>query len=118
MIGITAKVCAVSLSVPTLFRDVTSCFDTEALQAKIGTLSLDKQAKLDEDAAKKEKKAEAKAGAAEKKKKVRDEFVFCPMDVLTFCAHDLKESHVCPVSLPLGLLLKSHGHLVGDYQTH
>ena len=42
----------------------------EALQAKIGTLSLDKQAKLEKDAAKKEKKAEAKAGAAEKKKKV------------------------------------------------
>lgn len=47
-----------------------SDFASEALQAKIGTLSLDKQAKLDEEAAKKEKKAEAKAGAAQKKLKV------------------------------------------------
>lgn len=43
----------------------------EALQAKIGTLSLEKQSKLEEDVAKAEKKAAAKADAAEKKKMVR-----------------------------------------------
>jgi len=41
---------------------------TEALQAKIGTLSLEAQAKLEQDTAKKEAKAEAKADAALKKK--------------------------------------------------
>ena len=40
----------------------------EALQAKIGTLSLEAQTKLEKDAAKKEAKAEAKADAALKKK--------------------------------------------------
>lgn len=40
----------------------------EALQAKIGTLSLEQQSKLEKDTAKKEAKAEAKAEAALKKK--------------------------------------------------
>ena len=40
----------------------------EALQSKIGTLSLDAQAKLEKDTAKKEAKAAAKADAEEKKK--------------------------------------------------
>lgn len=40
----------------------------EALQAKLGTLSLEQQAKLEQDAVKKEAKAEAKADAALKKK--------------------------------------------------
>lgn len=44
-----------------------SCF-LEALQAKIGTLSLEAQTKLEKEAAKKEAKAEAKADAALKKK--------------------------------------------------
>lgn len=43
----------------------------EALQSRLGTLSLEKQAKLEKDIAKAEKKAEKKADAAEKKKKVR-----------------------------------------------
>ena len=43
----------------------------EALQAKIGTLSLEAQEKLEKDTAKKEAKAEAKADAALKKKMVR-----------------------------------------------
>jgi density-regulated protein DRP1 len=43
-------------------------YSDEALQAKIGTLSLEKQAKLEQDTAKKEAKAEAKADAALKKK--------------------------------------------------
>lgn len=43
----------------------------EALQAKLGTLSLDAQAKLEKEAAKKEAKAAAKADAALKKKMVR-----------------------------------------------
>jgi vacuolar-type H+-ATPase subunit E/Vma4 len=42
----------------------------EALQSKIGTLSLEAQAKLEKDTAKKEAKAEAKADAALKKKMV------------------------------------------------
>ncbi len=46
----------------------------EALQAKIGTLSLEAQTKLEKDTAKKEAKAEAKAETALKKKMVR---VFC-----------------------------------------
>ena len=40
----------------------------EALSAKVGTLSLAAQAKLEKDTAKKEAKAEAKADAALKKK--------------------------------------------------
>lgn len=40
----------------------------EALQAKIGTLSLEAQTKLEKETAKKEVKAEAKADAALKKK--------------------------------------------------
>lgn len=43
-------------------------FNIEALQAKIGTLSLELQSKLEKDTAKKEAKAEAKAEAALKKK--------------------------------------------------
>ncbi|EJF62196.1 eukaryotic translation initiation factor 1-like protein [Dichomitus squalens] len=43
-------------------------YSEEALQAKIGTLSLEAQAKLEKDTAKKEAKAEAKADAALKKK--------------------------------------------------
>lgn len=43
-------------------------YSDEALQAKIGTLSLEAQAKLEQDTAKKEAKAEAKADAALKKK--------------------------------------------------
>jgi hypothetical protein len=43
----------------------------EALQAKVGTLSLEAQTKLEKDTAKKEAKAEAKADAALKKKMVR-----------------------------------------------
>lgn len=40
----------------------------EALSAKVGTLSLEAQAKLEKDTVKKELKAEAKADAALKKK--------------------------------------------------
>lgn len=40
----------------------------EALSAKVGTLSLEAQSKLEKDTAKKEAKAEAKADAALKKK--------------------------------------------------
>ncbi|KAF8651086.1 hypothetical protein AX16_004948 [Volvariella volvacea WC 439] len=43
-------------------------YSEEALQAKIGTLSLAAQAKLDQESAKKEAKADAKADAALKKK--------------------------------------------------
>ncbi|KIY67241.1 density-regulated protein DRP1, partial [Cylindrobasidium torrendii FP15055 ss-10] len=43
-------------------------YSEEALQAKIGTLSLDAQKKLEKDTAKKEAKAEAKADLAMKKK--------------------------------------------------
>jgi len=53
----------------------------EALQAKLGTLSLAAQTALEKDTAKKEAKAEAKADAAKKKKMVL--------------------SHLCP---PIGLL--------------
>jgi len=43
-------------------------YSEEALQAKIGTLSLEAQSKLEKETAKKEAKAEAKADAALKKK--------------------------------------------------
>ncbi|KAJ3734243.1 translation initiation factor SUI1 [Lentinula guzmanii] len=43
-------------------------YSEEALHAKIGTLSLEAQSKLEQDTAKKEAKAEAKADAALKKK--------------------------------------------------
>ena len=45
-----------------------SSLSLEALQAKIGTLSLDAQTKLEKEAMKKEAKADAKADAALKKK--------------------------------------------------
>ncbi|KII94522.1 hypothetical protein PLICRDRAFT_127522 [Plicaturopsis crispa FD-325 SS-3] len=45
-------------------------YSDEALQAKVGTLSLEAQTKLEKDTAKKEAKAEAKADAALKKKMV------------------------------------------------
>ncbi|KAH7917153.1 density-regulated protein DRP1 [Leucogyrophana mollusca] len=50
---------------PTMFDKF---YSDEALQTKIGTLSLEAQAKLEKDTAKKEAKAEAKAEAAQKKK--------------------------------------------------
>ncbi|KAI0068529.1 density-regulated protein DRP1 [Artomyces pyxidatus] len=43
-------------------------YSDEALQAKLGTLSVEAQSKLEKDTAKKEAKAEAKADAARKKK--------------------------------------------------
>ncbi|KAJ3553902.1 hypothetical protein NM688_g3374 [Phlebia brevispora] len=43
-------------------------YSEEAMQAKLGTLSLEAQSKLEKDTAKKEAKAEAKADAALKKK--------------------------------------------------
>ncbi|TDL28965.1 density-regulated protein DRP1 [Rickenella mellea] len=43
-------------------------YSEEGLQAKLGTLSLEAQSKLEKDVAKKEAKAEAKADAAHKKK--------------------------------------------------
>lgn len=52
-------------------RDAT----TEALQEKIGTLSLEAQSKLEEDVAKKEVKAARKADAELKKKLVRLHFL-------------------------------------------
>ena len=51
-------------------RPRTSIAIPEALQAKVGTLSLEAQSKLEADSAKKEAKAEAKAEAALKKKLV------------------------------------------------
>lgn len=57
---------------------------TEALQAKLGTLSLEAQEKLEKDTAKKEAKAEAKAEAAQKKKMVRI-LVSIGRSSLTFC---------------------------------
>ncbi|KAJ7100859.1 translation initiation factor SUI1 [Mycena belliarum] len=50
---------------PTLFDKY---YSEEALQTKLGTLSLEAQQKLEKDVAKKEVKAEAKADAALKKK--------------------------------------------------
>lgn len=47
----------------------------EALPEKIGTLSLEKQEKLEHDAAKAERKAEKKAEAEKKKKEVSQEIV-------------------------------------------
>jgi hypothetical protein len=46
-------------------------FCAEAVQAKLGTLSLEAQSKLEKETAKKEAKADAKADAALKKKLVR-----------------------------------------------
>jgi len=43
-------------------------YSEQALQSRLGTLSLEKQAKLEKDIAKAEKKAEKKADAAKKKK--------------------------------------------------
>lgn len=48
--------------------DINHSNYAEALTSKIGTLSLEAQAKLEKETAKKEAKAEAKADAALKKK--------------------------------------------------
>lgn len=55
---------------PTNYRLIMLIINQEALQSKIGTLSMEAQAKLEKDTAKKEAKAEAKADAALKKKMV------------------------------------------------
>ncbi|KLO07457.1 density-regulated protein DRP1 [Schizopora paradoxa] len=57
---------ALQKSNPELFNKY---YSEETLQSRMGTLSLEKQAKLEKDIAKAEKKAEKKADAAEKKKK-------------------------------------------------
>jgi hypothetical protein len=62
-------VCGSTLWSGYLTRCVTVWSD--ALQGRIGTLSLEKQSKLEKDTAKKEAKAEAKADAEYKKKMVR-----------------------------------------------
>ena len=54
----------------------------EALQAKIGTLSLEAQTKLEKEALKKEAKADAKADAA-LKKKLSSQVRICPTPI--FC---------------------------------
>ena len=60
------------ISGPSGLRSLRSDGDRpEALQAKIGTLSLEGQALLEKDTAKKEARAEAKALAEAKKKEVR-----------------------------------------------
>lgn len=46
-----------------------------ALEARIGTLSLDKQEKIEADAAKAERKAEKKAELEQKKKEVSNPFL-------------------------------------------
>ena len=51
----------------------------DALTTKIGTLSIEAQAKLEQDTAKKEQKADAKADADLKKKMVRTSQVFEPL---------------------------------------
>lgn len=58
----------VRIPVALTIADSKICQLSEALQAKIGTLSLEAQTKLEKDTAKKEAKAEAKADAALKKK--------------------------------------------------
>ena len=63
----TAKVCGCLLSSPDrLSRSRLAA----AVRAKIGTLSLEAQKKLEEDVAKAEKKADKKADAAFKKQQV------------------------------------------------
>lgn len=57
------------------------CWFAEALQSKLGTLSLEAQSKLEKDTAKKEAKAEAKADAAKKKKMVCCLLYSCILDV-------------------------------------
>ena len=62
-----------SVTCPSVPRDSSHdrSFASEALQAKVGTLSLEAQTKLEKETAKKEAKAEAKADAEKKKKLVR-----------------------------------------------
>lgn len=63
----------------------------EALQAKLGTLSLEAQSKLEKDTAKKEAKAEARADAALKKKMVR--IVMCLESESDFLIPPFTSSH-------------------------
>lgn len=65
----------------------------EALQAKIGTLSLEGQALLEKDTAKKEAKAEAKALAEAKKKEV------CGLPVSYMSPHLLNYSQASTVTI-------------------
>jgi translation initiation factor 1 (eIF-1/SUI1) len=62
-------------------------FCAEAVQAKLGTLSLEAQSKLEKETAKKEAKADAKADAALKKKLVRVSILLLLTPTLTSCRH-------------------------------
>lgn len=59
--------------------------EIEALQKKLGTISLEAQSKLEKDAAVKEAKAEKKADAALKKKMVRLQYLLPTFHVLNIC---------------------------------
>lgn len=59
-------------------------FITGALTAKLGTLSVEAQSKLEKDTAKKEAKAEAKADAALKKKMASQVCAFGYRDTTIF----------------------------------
>lgn len=81
--------------------------DAEALQAKIGTLSLEAQEKLDKDTAKKEAKAEAKADAALKKKMVRSaSYRFCHATDCICCRHH-----------KYGSFVSRHGRTLTDFHS-
>jgi hypothetical protein len=82
------------MSVPQPIRSNVEFHDPEALQAKIGTLSLEAQTKLEKDTKKKEAKAEAKADAALKKK------LASQVRFLTFSSLSLS----CNFSIPLFIL--------------
>ena len=62
----------------------------EALQAKLGTLSLEGQQKLEKETAKKEKKAEAKADAAMKRKMVSSHLCSHPHPLTVISALDCR----------------------------
>jgi hypothetical protein len=84
MKSITLKVRMLSLTIAVfnLMLGLGPLASQEAIRAKLGTISLEAQSKLEEDTAKKEAKAEAKADAARKKKLVRSQISSSP----TYCS--------------------------------
>lgn len=78
----TVRLCFIC-SIP-LPQEVLGLRSIEALQAKMGMLSVEAQSKLEKDTAKKEAKAEAKAEATMKKKMVRLSCLAAPLSLLTY----------------------------------
>lgn len=89
---------------------------TDALKEKIGTLSLDKQEKLEAEAEKAEKKAEKKAETEKKKKAVSERLNYALVAVLGACSDT---DHPILPSMPYRLpkyVTEIHPSILSEYK--